>query len=229
MRSKILLFAVLCTVATTVQAASMSSAHKYAWGEKTGWINFNPTHGNVVVTGTGMTGSAWNDIYGWINLHPTRGGVVNDGNGNLSGYAWGEQAGWINFNGVSIDSSGIFHGTASSDILGSISFNCARNNSCGSSNFYVQGEWLAPASSASSESSSSSSSIARSYGGGGRRGNAAAVTTGIGTNASIPDKVTPVFKIRTCDRVMKWFKGNNKMLERVNARLEKRFGFTCRK
>lgn len=33
---------------------------------------------------------------------------------------------------------------------------------------------------------------------------------------------------RTCERAMKWFKGDAKMLGRVNARLEKRFGFTCR-
>lgn len=32
---------------------------------------------------------------------------------------------------------------------------------------------------------------------------------------------------RTCERVMKWFRGNATMLGRVNARLEKRFGFTC--
>jgi hypothetical protein len=34
-------------------------------------------------------------------------------------------------------------------------------------------------------------------------------------------------QLRTCERVMKWFRGNQKMLDRVNARLEKRFGFRC--
>ncbi|TSD00619.1 MAG: hypothetical protein Greene101449_91 [Candidatus Peregrinibacteria bacterium Greene1014_49] len=38
---------------------------------------------------------------------------------------------------------------------------------------------------------------------------------------------TPL-QIRICNRVMKLFFGNAKMLSRVNERLQKRFGFTCR-
>ena len=34
-------------------------------------------------------------------------------------------------------------------------------------------------------------------------------------------------QIRTCKRVFKWFRGNGKMLGRVNRRLAGRFGFTC--
>lgn len=46
--------------------------------------------------------------------------------------------------------------------------------------------------------------------------------------AAVREQVTENFKIRTCGRVMRWFQGNGKMLGRVNARLEGRFGFTCR-
>lgn len=35
------------------------------------------------------------------------------------------------------------------------------------------------------------------------------------------------FQARTCTRVMKWFADNAKILDRVNDRLQKRFGFTC--
>ncbi len=34
-------------------------------------------------------------------------------------------------------------------------------------------------------------------------------------------------KVRTCQRVMKWFGGNESAMNRVNARLEKWFGFRC--
>lgn len=36
------------------------------------------------------------------------------------------------------------------------------------------------------------------------------------------------FEARTCERVLRWFRNNNKMMDRVNARLQKRFGFQCR-
>ena len=52
--------------------------------------------------------------------------------------------------------------------------------------------------------------------------------------AASADKPTVVKEVmsqdlqkRTCERVMKWFESDAAMLHRVNARLEKRFGFTC--
>jgi hypothetical protein len=91
----------------------MDSVYKYAWGENIGWVNFNPTHGNVDVSDTKITGYAWSENYGWINLSPTNGGVFNDGNGNLSGYAWGEGLGWIDFSNVKINpNTGEFSGYA---------------------------------------------------------------------------------------------------------------------
>ena len=88
-----------------------------------GWINFNPTNGNVSVTDTALTGYIWSANYGWINLNPTNGGVINT-NGTLSGKAWGTNTGWIDFTGVSIDSSGKFIGQTSVSQVGTITFSC---------------------------------------------------------------------------------------------------------
>ncbi|PIQ76418.1 hypothetical protein COU78_06195 [Candidatus Peregrinibacteria bacterium CG10_big_fil_rev_8_21_14_0_10_49_24] len=48
-------------------------------------------------------------------------------------------------------------------------------------------------------------------------------------NRAIPvrEVVSESFKGRVCDRVMRWFKSDEKMLDRVNRRLEGRFGFMC--
>lgn len=115
---------------------------KYAWGEKTAWINFGTTEGNVHVTDGGLTGYAWSPNFGWINLNPTLGGVLNDNEGHLSGYAWGEGFGWIDFNGVIIDDGGYFSGYATSDVLGQISFSCLNGiSSCPAGEFKVRTDW----------------------------------------------------------------------------------------
>jgi len=106
-------------------SGGIDSVSKYAWGDTAGWINFGTSGGNVQVTDSLLTGSAWNENYGWINLAPQGSGVRNDGSGNLSGYAWGEKLGYINFEEVSINSSGLFIGTASISGGGTISFDCA--------------------------------------------------------------------------------------------------------
>jgi hypothetical protein len=110
---KLLLITFIFLVFSFVYSAGMDPVYKYAWGENIGWVNFNPTHGNVDVSDTKITGYAWSENYGWINLSPTNGGVFNDGNGNLSGYAWGEGLGWIDFSNVKIDpNTGEFSGYA---------------------------------------------------------------------------------------------------------------------
>lgn len=49
-------------------------------------------------------------------------------------------------------------------------------------------------------------------------------------NQAVPVReiVSENFRVRVCDRVMRWFKNDEKMLGRVNRRLEGRFGFMCR-
>jgi len=117
--------------------------HKWAWGENTGWKNFQPTNGGVEVSNGGLTGYLWAENIGWIKLDydgnpgaenttATNWGVVNDGNGNLSGYAWGENVGWINFHPthsqVVIDDSGNFSGYAWAENVGWINFNHSQTN-----------------------------------------------------------------------------------------------------
>lgn len=95
------------------------------------------------------------------------------------------------------------------------------------------------AGSSSSSSSSSSGRIGESQpgGGGGVRGSTlrakqakAQLRSAASSSAPVSaarETMSAALRVRTCDRVAKWFAGNAKMLERVNARLLKRFGFTC--
>jgi hypothetical protein len=114
----------LLPFASLASTGLIDAVNKYAWGSNTGWVNFNPTNGNVAVSDAGLSGSAWGENYGWINLNPTASGVKNDGTGFLSGYAWGENTGYIDFSGVRINAQGIFTGTATGDIVGSLTFDC---------------------------------------------------------------------------------------------------------
>ncbi len=101
----------------------------------------------------------------------------------------------------------------------------------------LRGNYSVAATASATVSTGSAPSAGGSQGGGGRRG-----SPGRGGTASVmpengsavPGSVTPVRETmvpgmhkRTCDRVMKWFSNDAKMLARVNERLQKRFGFTC--
>jgi len=126
---------------------STSPSH-YAYGENIGWIDFNPTGGNVVIADEGLTGYAYAENAGWIHLDydgtagavnttSTDWGVVNDAQGHLSGYAYSENLGWINFDPtgtgsiqVTISDTGVFSGYAYGENIGWISFNCSNTNSC---------------------------------------------------------------------------------------------------
>jgi len=100
------------------------SGYTYAWSNNSGWVNFGLASGNVHVLANQLTGYAWSANHGWINLAPTNGGVTNDGGGTLGGWAWGEGLGWVSFTGVTIDSSGRFHGQATGNVAGTITFDC---------------------------------------------------------------------------------------------------------
>jgi hypothetical protein len=100
----------------------------YAWSDKIGWINFGTTNGNVHITDSAITGYAWNENTGRILLNPTQSGVANNAEGTLSGYAWNEGTGWINFSGVTVNSSGVFAGTATGDNDVDIYFSCDNCN-----------------------------------------------------------------------------------------------------
>jgi hypothetical protein len=111
-------------VYASVVSGTIDVSSKYAWSENAGWINFGAPGGTVTVTDTILTGELWSDTYGWIHLAPALGGVTNTAEGVLGGSAWNSSLGWIDFSGVSIDSSGRFHGTASGVLSGTITFDC---------------------------------------------------------------------------------------------------------
>lgn len=164
-KSSLSILVLLCLLALPVFVSAsntdgtIDATNKYAWGQNIGWINFGTSQGNVHVTDSQLTGYAWTENTGWINLNPSTSNYVhNDSNGTLSGYAWGEGTGYIDFTGVTIDSTGYFHGYASSTISGKISFNCTNGNSCGSSNFAVQTDWR-PANSRTSSNTSSGGGV----------------------------------------------------------------------
>jgi len=97
----------------------------YAWSDQIGWVNFGTTNGNVHITDSAVTGYAWNENTGRILLNPTNSGVANNSEGTLSGRAFAEGTGWINFSGATVNSSGVFAGTATGDNSVSIYFSCA--------------------------------------------------------------------------------------------------------
>lgn len=106
-----------------VKAGNIDPILKYAWGDKLGWVNFNPDGGEVSVSASAVRGYVWSANYGWINLNPDYSGVTNDGRGNLSGSAWSESLGWIDFNGVTIN-NGLFSGQAAGSQAGTLNFAC---------------------------------------------------------------------------------------------------------
>ncbi len=91
------------------------------------------------------------------NISSSTYAVVNDGAGDFSGWAWNDAVGWVSFCGgqststcpgttpyqVTVDSNGNFHGWAWNDAVGWIDFNCANNNTCSTSNYYVSTGWVA--------------------------------------------------------------------------------------
>ena len=135
----------LCLVAFTAHAAGIDASHPYAWSAQGGWVNFAPSQAAVTVTDSSLTGYAWVANDGWLNLSPTNGGVTNDGEGHLGGFAWDEALGWVSFTGVSVDSSGRFHGQATG-ANETITFDCT--------NCDVETDWRPSSSAGNSESGS---------------------------------------------------------------------------
>ena len=119
-----------------------------------GRINFAPTiNGStpgataIVITDTGITGTAWGDEIGWVNTSPLGAGItVNPNTGLLSGTAFSQVSGWINFSatGQSVQlvdngSGSNFFGYAwaSGANGGWIKFDCSDSASC------VKTDWRA--------------------------------------------------------------------------------------
>jgi hypothetical protein len=133
----------LIGVAYAASFSNIKPDAKWAWSTNTGWVNFNPPNGGVMVCADHLEGYAWGENVGWIRLGTHTGctshtyantsdadyGVNRDPSGKLSGYAWGTNVGWINFapngeEGVNIDIlTGDFSGYAWGENIGWINFN----------------------------------------------------------------------------------------------------------
>jgi len=96
------------------QGSNVSPAHKHAWGENIGWMNWRDADGGAagaVIGETFLSGYVWCENVGWLNLGdgtPADGvayantdgadfGVNISSGGDLEGLAWGENIGWVNF------------------------------------------------------------------------------------------------------------------------------------
>lgn len=121
---EIVLLALAFPAIALATSGTTDSTYKYAWGNVAGYVNFAPTNSTITVSDSSLTGYAWSQNDGWIYLQPANGGVSNNGQGTLSGYAWDESQGWVSFSGVTIDSSGKFHGQATGSNGYAISFDC---------------------------------------------------------------------------------------------------------
>ena len=111
-------------IAFAASNGTITPPDQYAWNDEGGYVNWDATGGNVIVSDTALTGYIWSAGFGWINLSPSMGGVTNNA-GTLGGYAWSENTGWIDFTGVTIDSNGLFHGhTTAQSTFGTMTFDC---------------------------------------------------------------------------------------------------------
>jgi len=145
---------------------TINSSYKFAWGENLGWVNMAPqTGGGLSITDSAVTGYAWTSAAGWLNFSAD--GVTNTSEGVLGGSAWSSQKGWIDFTGVTINSSGVFTGTAGTEgsTAGRISFDC--------DNCEVRTDWRP----ASARTSDDDDSIVSSGSSGGGSSNEADQTT----------------------------------------------------
>ncbi len=89
---------------------------------------------------------------------------------------------------------------------------------------YIPQSSISSRSSSASSSSSSTSSVSSSVV---SQSSRSSVVSSHASSVVPKESMSQVLQRRTCARVMKWFAGNATMLGRVNARLERRFGFQC--
>jgi hypothetical protein len=106
---------VLSSAALTQAASTIDAAHRYAYGENAGWLDWrgDTSHGAVIGAYV-CSGSLYAANVGWIslgsgipanqiyyqNLSAGDFGVNQDGLGNLRGYAYGANIGWVNFENI---------------------------------------------------------------------------------------------------------------------------------
>lgn len=152
-------------VSESVNAGPEDNVWGLAWSENIGWVSFNCTnegtcgsvdYGVYINEDGTFTGHAWSENIGWIDFAPSGpypevpnySAKVDLGTGEVSGWArasnYGENwDGWVKTQGpnygVSIDfNAGEFSDYAwSEEVIGWLSFNCANEGVCGTSDYKV--------------------------------------------------------------------------------------------
>lgn len=136
----------------------------YAWSDNIGWVSFScvnddscatSDYGVDVVSGNVLTGYAWSDNLGWISFNSSDligcpSGACNASltDGKIIGWAKqinNSEAGWIKLGPINIEGTdyGVtvtgqdVAGYAWSDAFGWLSFSCANNDNCATSDYGV--------------------------------------------------------------------------------------------
>ena len=123
-RAPLIATALLVPACAAAAQTNIDAAHKLAWSENTGWLNFRDANAGadgVRVHPTHLSGWIWSENLGWIcvgrgpssgaaytNVAPDY-GVNVEATGALAGFAWGENVGWVRF---STPSAGAFQARA---------------------------------------------------------------------------------------------------------------------
>ncbi len=72
---------------------------------------------NIITATNVLTGYAWSANAGWINFNPSHGQVtIDSATGEFDGYAWGENVGWIHFKNTGANAYGVVTGSSSSGV-----------------------------------------------------------------------------------------------------------------
>lgn len=108
----------IALAAAALGQSNVDPAHKFAWQENCGWLDWRDADGSVQgvrVDALILSGFIWAENIGWIdvgdgapaadcagipcygNSDGTDFGINVDPDGTLRGLAWGENVGWINF------------------------------------------------------------------------------------------------------------------------------------
>ncbi len=155
------IFLLLPSAFTDASGCKTSNIEGYAWSNNVGWVSFSclneydfgegVDYGVNVDRSTGvLSGSAWNDNIGWISFSSSDLTGCPDGNceakvvsGELTGWAKVvSEEEWISLSGSGYGatySQPYFSGYAWGDeTVGWLSFNCADEGVCGTSNYKVE-------------------------------------------------------------------------------------------
>ena len=71
----VILFVFVAAPHALATSGTIDTAHKYAFSNVGGYVNFATANAVVTVTDSALSGYAWSANDGWINLSPAQGGT----------------------------------------------------------------------------------------------------------------------------------------------------------